>query len=79
MGESTEKCITFSVPIYKENDDSKTITYRLRFIDSYRFMSASLSDLVNNVSEINNKDCKIYMEKKILNRDVILSNLKIID
>ena len=64
LGKNTEKHITFSVPIYKENDDSKTITYRIRLIDSYRFMSASLSYLVNNLSEINNKDCKTCMEKK---------------
>ena len=64
LGENAENSITFSVPIYKENDDSKTITQRLRFIDSYRLMSASLSDLVSNLSKINNKDCKACMEKK---------------
>ena len=79
LGENTKKYITFSVPIYKENDNSKTITYKLRFIDSYRFMSTSLSDLVNNLSEINHKDCKTCMKKKILNPNVVLSNLKIID
>ena len=36
--EYTEKCITFSVPIGKELDNGKTITYRLEFIDSFRFM-----------------------------------------
>ena len=33
---------------------AKIVTYRLRFIDSYRFMSYSLSNLVDNLSEINN-------------------------
>ena len=38
-----EKHITFSVSIKKEvinnNDDKKTITYKLKFIDSFKFMS----------------------------------------
>ena len=45
LGENTEKYITFS--IY----NSKKITYKLTFIDSYRFMRTKLSDLVNNLSE----------------------------
>ena len=36
LGENTEKYINFSVPLKKE-DDVK-ITYKLKFIDSYRFM-----------------------------------------
>ena len=52
FGENTEKYITFSVPISKELDNGKTITYRLKFIDSFRFMSTSLSSLVDNLSEI---------------------------
>ena len=36
LGENTEKHITFSVPIYKENDNgNKTLAYKLNFIDSY--------------------------------------------
>ena len=34
-----KKIITFSVPLKKENDNDKIITSRLKFIDSYRFMS----------------------------------------
>ena len=30
-----EKYITFSVPVKKKCDDSKTITYELRSIDSF--------------------------------------------
>ena len=72
LGENTEKYITFSVPIKKvldnDNDNdkkngkgkkAKTITYRLRFIDSCRFMQDSLSNLVDNLSEVNNKNLKI--------------------
>ena len=52
LGENTEKYITFSVPIKKkiENKDLE-ITYKIKFIDSYRFMSSSLSKLVDNLSE----------------------------
>ena len=63
LGENTEKYITFSVPIKKkiENKDLE-ITYKIKFIDSYRFMSLSLSKLVDKLSEgiHNNKcfDCK---------------------
>ena len=55
LGENTEKYITFSVPISKELDNGKTITYKLKFIDSFRFMSTSLSSLVDNLSEIYKK------------------------
>ena len=51
LGENTEKYITFSVPIKKKLDNDKTITYKLKFIDSFRFMSTLLSSLVDNLSE----------------------------
>ena len=63
LGENTEKYITFSVPIKKENEDDKLITYKLEFMDSYRFMDRSLSNLVDNFSKINNKDCEKCMER----------------
>ena len=50
IGENMEKYISFSAPIKKKCDDSKTITYKLRFIDSFRFMSTSLSELLDNMS-----------------------------
>ena len=59
LGEDTEKYITFSVPIKKkiENKDLE-ITYKIKFIDSYRFMASSLSKLVDNLSEgIHNIKC----------------------
>ena len=67
LGENTEKYITFSVPIKKkiENKDLE-ITHKLKFIHSYRFMSSSLSKLVDNLSEgiHNNKcvNCKSYLD-----------------
>ena len=71
--------LLLSVPIKKEVvnnevDNSKTIRYKLKFIDSYRFMQSKLSDLVDNLSEINKKECPKCMERKC-----DLSDLKIID
>ena len=58
LGENTEKYITFFVTIKKQLDNGKTITYKLKFIDSSRFMSTSLSSLVNNLSdELYNDKC----------------------
>ena len=45
LTENTEKYIAFSVPIKKELDNGKTIAYKLKFINSFRFMSASLLKL----------------------------------
>ena len=59
LSENTEKYITFSVLIKKkiENKDLE-ITYKIKFIDSYRLMSSSLSKLVDNLSEgIHNNKC----------------------
>ena len=59
LGKNTEKYITFLVPIKKkiENKDLE-ITYKIKFIDSYRFMSSLLSKLVDNLSEgIHNNKC----------------------
>ena len=59
LGENTEKYITFLVPIKKKIDNKDLeITYKIKFIDSYRFMSSSLSKLVDNLSEgIHNNKC----------------------
>ena len=57
LGENTEKYITFSVPIEKKLDNGKTITYKIRFKDSYGFMSSTLSSLVDNLADINSEKC----------------------
>ena len=59
LGENTEKYITFSVPIKKKIDNKDLgITYKIKFIDCYRFMSSLLSKLVDNLSEgIHNNKC----------------------
>ena len=77
--ENTEKCVTISVPIKKEiikkdkygNDKTTKMSYKIKFIDSSRFMSISLSNLVSNLSEglhndkyTNCKSCLDYMTTK---------------
>ena len=79
LGENTEKYITFSVPIKKEitrkdkngNDKITKISCKIKFIDSYRFILLSLSNLVSNLSEglhndrcIDCKSCLGYMTTK---------------
>ena len=54
IGDNMEKYITFSVRVKKEYDNGKTITYKLKFIDSFRFMPTSLSELADNTSGIFN-------------------------
>ena len=77
LGENSEKYITFSVPIKKEVDNVKTITYKLNFIDSFRFMADKLSNLAANLSEIYKKECNACMERK--SQNMILSDLKTIN
>ena len=74
LGKNTEKYITFSVPIKKEitkkdkngNDKIIKISCKIKFIDSYRFMSTLLSKLIDNLSEgLHNdkcKDCKSHLD-----------------
>ena len=55
LGENTEKYSTFSVPIKKKiakKDKIIKISYKIKFIDSFRFMSTSLSNHVNNLSKV---------------------------
>ena len=82
LGENTEKYITFSVPIKKEiRNKNIEITYKIKLIDSYRFMSMPLSCLyyasIDNLSEglHNNKclDCESYLDYiKTKNEKLIL-------
>ena len=63
LREKTEKYLTFSVPIKKkiENKDLE-ITYKIKFIDSYRFMSSLLSKLTDNLFEgIHNNKCLVVI------------------
>ena len=79
LGENIENYITFSAPVKKEitkkdkdgNDKITKISYKIKIIDSFRFMSSSLSNLVDNLSEglhndrcIDCKTCLDYMTTK---------------
>ena len=74
-GENMEKYVTFSVPIKKECDDGKKIAYNVGFINSFRLMSTSSSELVDNMSGI----FKSCMEKIKINSEYCFVGLKIID
>ena len=74
LGENTEKYITFSISIKKEvtkidkdgNESAAIISYKLKFVDSFRFMSSSLSNLVDNLLEDlysnNCTDCRFCLD-----------------
>ena len=72
LGENTEKYKTFSVPMKEEvakvnkeeNENIITISYKIKFIDSARFMASSLSNLADNLAKgihvIKCKDCGCF-------------------
>ena len=77
IGDNMEEYITFSVPIKKELNNGKTVTYKLKFIDSYRFMQSSLSDLVDNTSEIfKSRECRSCKERTKINSECYFAGLK---
>ena len=77
LGENTEKYNPFSVPIEKEvtktdkdgNKSVATISYKIKFIDSARFMASSLSNLVDHLTEgiygIKGKNCDNFLNMKV--------------
>ena len=57
------KIYSFSVPIKKEPENNKIATHKIKikFTDSMRLMSSSLSSLVDNLSEgLHNGKCTDY-------------------
>ena len=54
-----------------ELDNGKVIKYKINFVDRFKFMSSSLSNLLDNLSEIVNNDkctdcksCQDYISGK---------------
>ena len=76
LGENTEKYKTFSGPIEKELDNGKSIKYKIKFIDGFRFLSSSLSNLVDNLSDRrhndNCTDCKSYLHYMSIKDDQLI-------
>ena len=74
----------FSVPIKKKitkidkdgNDKIVNISYKIKFIDSFRFMSSSLSSLVSNLSDGLHSDkctdCKSCLDYTITEEDQLI-------
>ena len=71
-----EKDITFTAPIKRKCDDGKPIPYKLKFIDSFRFMSASLLDLDNLSSIFYSIECKSCMGRKKIDSEFCFVRLK---
>ena len=70
LGENNGKYITFSVPILQRiskngEEITKTISHKLKSIDSARFMARAQSNLVNNLGDIIHKTkCKCRHDNK---------------
>ena len=74
LGENTEKYITFSVLIKKELDNSKRITYKLKFTDSFRLCQPHYQNLLN-IYQGN----FIVISAQIVNLNLIICLLKMIN
>ena len=84
LDQNTEKYITFSVPIKEEitkidkdgNDKIMKISYTIKFLDNFRFMGKSLSNLVDNLSEGRHSDkrtdCKSCLDYMITKDDQLI-------
>ena len=83
FGENIEKYKQFFVPIVKEvtkidkdgNESAITISYKIKLIDSVRFMASSLSNLVDNLTErihkIKCKDFNCFLEYESVKDNLI--------
>ena len=70
------KHISFSVPIKKEHNNGEIITYKIKLVDTCKFIPSELSNLVDNLSEINNKDWKSCIERKNIKSECEFIGLK---
>ena len=83
LGGNIEKYKQFFVPIVKEvtkidkdgNESVITISYKIKLIDSVRFMASSLSNLVDNLTErihkIKCKYCDCFLEYESVKDNLI--------
>ena len=84
LGENTEKYINFSAPIKKKitkidkggNGKILKISYKIKFIESFRFISSSLSSLLDNLFEglhsDKRTDCKSCLDYIITKGDQLI-------
>ena len=85
LGKTQKSTKPFFVPIEKEvtnidkdgNENVVTISCKIEFIDSARFMTTSSSNLVDNLTEEINKtkskDCDCFIEYEIAKDNLIKS------
>ena len=67
------------MPIVKTKDNDELVTYKLKFINSNRFMTTTLSDLTDNLSEIYKCNCEDLNNQRIrIKRDdnIIITRCK---
>ena len=75
MGENSEKYFTFIVPFKKDLKNKKSTTYKLKFIDSFRFIAISLSNFTKDLSDqlYNNCcDCKNPLDYMVFKNEQIV-------
>ena len=76
------ECLAENIMIIKidkdRNESIVTISYKIKFIDSARFMMSSLSNLVDNLAEgihkTKCKGCASFLEHKCINDNLINYN-----
>ena len=77
IGDNMENYIPFSVPIKKEVNNGKTVKYKLKFMDTFRFMPTSLSELVDNTSGIfKSEEYKSCIERMKINSECCFVGLR---
>lgn len=71
LGENTEKYITSSLPTKKEIENSKTLTYKLKFIDGVRFMAISLTIFANDFANNFDLMCRVILYLQMFSKTSI--------
>ena len=72
IGEDKDKYKTFFVPLQKEiRKTFETISYKIKFIDSAKFMASSSSNLTEGTHKIKCKNCDCFLEYKPVKGNLI--------